>query len=174
MASSIRNKTRASSKRARLAKHFYLNKKLHKNLHVNRGKDIVTTWNYTDGRVAKYNYSDTLKAARPAFPMRRASELLNRNRLALENAILDGAFERPQFSYSIDENRRMIQYWWSEEDIFAAHEYFSSVHYGRPRKDGLITPYPLPTPRELRAMMDDEEVLYVQEGDRFVPTWKAK
>lgn len=174
MAGSTRGKNGARNKRPRLARFFYLNRKLHQNLHVNRGKDIVTTWNYADGKVAKYNYTDTIKAARPAFATRQAGQLLNRKRLALENAILNGNIERPQFSYTIDENRRMIQYWWSEDDIFAAHDYFSSLHYGRPRKDGFINPFPIPTPRELRAMIDNEEILYVKEGDTFVPTWRAK
>lgn len=174
MANETRGKTRTRKQRPRLAKWFYLNGKLHKNLHVNRGTDIVETWNYTDGKIAKYNYTDTLKKCKPAFPMRRACQLLNRKRLALEKAILEGAFEAPQATYTLDGERRMIQYMWSEDDIFAAHEYFSSVHYGRPRKDGRVTPYPIPTARELRAMMDDEEVLYVQDGDTFIPTWKAK
>lgn len=174
MASETRTKTRARSKRPRLKTHFYLNGQLHKNLHINKGTDVVTCWRYDEGRVVKYNYTDTLKAHRPAFTMKQVGQLINRGRLALELAILDGKIERPQFSYSIDENRNMIQYLWSEEDIFAAHAYFSTVHYGRPRKDGLATPYPIPTLRELRAMIDDEEILYVKDGDTFVPTWKAK
>lgn len=174
MVSQVGTKTRKSKKRPRLATHFYLNKQLHKTLHINRGSDVVTTWRYEDGRVVKYNYSDTLKYARPAFSMKRAGQLLNRKKQTLELAILNGDIPRPQFSYTIDENRNMIQYFFSEDDIIAAHQYFVTVHFGRPRNDGLVTPYPIPTLRELRAMMNDEEILYVQQGDSFVPTWKAK
>jgi hypothetical protein len=106
--------------------------------------------------------------------MKQVAQLLNRKSITLETAILAGNIEEPQFSYTIDERRRKIQFFWSEEDVIAAHEYFSSVHYGRPRKDGMVNPFPIPTLRELRAMMDDEEILYVHNGEGFVPTWKAK
>lgn len=174
MASQTGKRNGTRNKRPRLKKHFYLNGTLHKNLHINRGTDIITTWRYDVGKIVKYAYTDVLAKHRPAFTTKQAGLLLNRKRLALEKAILAGQFERPQFSYTIDENRRMIQYQWSEEDIIAAHQYFSSVHFGRPRKDGLVAPKAIPTLRELRAMMDDEEILYVRQGDTFVPTWKAK
>lgn len=174
MAGEVGKRPTARRKRPRLGKHFYLKGKLHKNLHVNKGTDIVTCWIYDPGRVVKYSYTDVLKQHKPAYTMKQVGQFLNRKRLSLENAILNGHIEAPQHSYTIDEQRKKIQYQWSEEDIFAAHEYFSSVHYGRPRKDGLATPFPIPTLRELRAMLDNEEILYVQDGDTFVPTWKAK
>ena len=66
--------------------------------------------------------------------------MLNRSRDSLERAILDGNIEEPQFTYGLNEHKRKFQYLWSEKDILGAHAYFSTVHTGRPRKDGVITP----------------------------------
>jgi hypothetical protein len=101
--------------------------------------------------------------------------MMNRKPLALERAMARGDVEPPQFTYSLTESRRKMKYMWSEKDIMKVHEYFSSVHYGRPRKDGMITPYKMPTKREVRAMIHQETVLYVMNKDgEFVPTWKAQ
>lgn len=100
--------------------------------------------------------------------------MLNRRWLSLENAILNGCIERPQHTYAIDENRKMGRYMWTEEQVIDAHSYFSTVHFGRPRKDGLITPFPLPNLRELRAMLDDDDLIDLKPGHEYVPKWRAK
>jgi hypothetical protein len=69
----------------------------------------------------------------------------------------------------------MYQHIWSEKDIMGILDFLSTVHRGRPRKDGEITPGYLPTPRELRAMIHEEgTTLYVKHGDQFIPSWRAK
>ena len=87
--------------------------------------------------------------------------------------IKNGDIRRPQASYSLDENRNEHAYFWSEKDIMDLHAYLSSVHFGRPRKDGLVTPKDMPTASELRAMIRQGTVLYVKVGEQFVPTWRA-
>jgi hypothetical protein len=100
--------------------------------------------------------------------------MLNRERQALEWAILDGNIEEPQYTYGLNAEKRKYKYMWSEKNILEAHAFLSTVHRGRPRKDGRVTPAPLPTVRELRAMIRQEELLYVRtESGDFVPVWKA-
>jgi hypothetical protein len=99
--------------------------------------------------------------------------MLNRHFDRLERAILEGNLEEPQYTYGLTPNGRKHSYMWSERDIMEAHAYFSTVHRGRPRKDGMITPQKLPTARELRAMIRQEQILYVKDGEQFVPTWAA-
>jgi hypothetical protein len=101
--------------------------------------------------------------------------MLNRHRVTIERAIIAGDVQRPQHTYTLDNDRNIFQYFWSEPDIVAAHQFFATVHQGPPRKDGMITPRKMPTLRELRAMIRQEEVLYVKnDKGEFVPVWRAQ
>jgi hypothetical protein len=101
--------------------------------------------------------------------------MMNRKPLAIDRALGRGDIEPPQHVYSLSNPDRVMKYLWSEEDIMRVHDYFSNVHYGRPRKDGMITSYKMPTKREVRAMIHQETILYVKNKDgEFVPTWKAQ
>lgn len=154
-------------------RYFFLNNKLHKKLHINRGADTIWTWCYPDGKRVAYTYSDVLRNKKPAFSTRQVCMMLMRSRDSVERAILRGDIAQPPQTYTIDERRKPFAFYWAEDDVMAAHAYFSTVHRGRPRKDGLITPQKLPTARELRAMLRDENILYVREGDEYRPTWRA-
>ena len=100
--------------------------------------------------------------------------MLNRAHLALARAIKRGDVPTPQYTYGIDENRNMYKYMLSEDDVLEFHRYFLTVHMGRPRKDGLVTPRAMPNERELRAMMRQQTILYVKTDDGFVPSWEAE
>lgn len=154
--------------------YFYLNGLLHKSLHINRGADTITTWCYPLFQRVAYTYSDLKKNHRPAFTMVEVGRMLRRERKTLEYAILEGSIESPQYTYGLNEHKKKYKYMWSEENVLEAHRYLSTVHKGRPRNDGLVTPQSLPTVRELRALMRNEEVLYVRnDAGEFVPVWKA-
>lgn len=100
--------------------------------------------------------------------------MLNRTRESVEYQIIDGNIPAPQYTYTLDEREMKHKYMFSEEDVLRLHEYYSTLHFGRPRKDGCITPWPIPTAREVRAMMRQEVILYVKTEDGFVPTWEAE
>lgn len=168
------SKNRRRNKRPILPTYFFLNGDLHRKLHINRGRDLLTAWNYPEGKRVTTSYTATIRRKQTAFTSTEVCKMVNRGRLTIELAMRHGMIERPQFTYGLDENRNFYQYMWREEDIMALHEYLASVHFGRPRKDGQVTPAPMPTPRELRAMINDEELLYVKQGDTYVPTWRAK
>lgn len=148
--------------------------KLHKKLHINRGADTITAWCYPDHRRVAYAYSYVVQNKKPAFTGNEVAKMLQRTKLTLERAILEGAINAPQFTYGLNEDKKKYKYMWNEKDILEAHAYFSTVHRGRVRKDGLITPQRLPTTRELRAMIRQEDILYVRGEDGvFRPTWAA-
>lgn len=155
--------------------YFFINGKLHKRLHVNRGSDQLTAWNYPDGKRMVYSYTDVLKRHQKAFTTPQVAKLIGRNPETVARAIWSDSIPEPQFTYGLDENRNKYKYMWREEDIVALHEYLSTVHKGAPRKDGGITPQALPTLREIRAMINEEEILYIkQDDDTFIPSWRAK
>lgn len=166
-----KNKRRKS--RSRLNLYFFIDDKLHKKLHINRSDDVITAWSYPDHKRVGYTYSTVLKNHQKAFSTREVCEMLNRKRTTIEMALVSGKIERPQFTYSL-ESGKMHKYFWREQDVISMWEYLSTVHRGRPRRDGLVAPQALPTKSELRAIMRQEEVLYVLEDGEFVPTWRAK
>lgn len=162
------------TKRPLLGTYFFLNDELHRRLHTNRGQDILTAWNYPQEKKVKGSYSSIIRRHKTAFTTVQVCKMVNRSRFTLEVAIKRGMIERPQHTYGLDENKNFYQYMWREEDIMGLLEYLGTVHQGRPRKDGETTVNNLPTPRELRAMINDDNILYVKQGDTFVPTWRAK
>lgn len=166
-------KSTAKRRKSRILNYFYLNGKLHKKLHINRGADVITAWCYPDKRRVAYTYSDTLRRMGKAFTTVEAGKMLNRSRVTLERAIINGDINAPQHTYGLNEHMNKFKYMWSEDDIMAAHAFLSTVHNGRPRADGLVTPRNLPTARELRALIRHNQVMYVKQGDKFVPTWDA-
>lgn len=161
-------------KKSRTLNYFYLNGNLHKKLHINRPQDTIVAWCYPLHKRVTYTYSDVLHSKEPAFTTVEVGKMINRSRVSIERAIINGDIEAPQKTYGLNERKNGFAYYWSEKDVLAAHAYFSTVHRGRPRKDGLITPGLMPTVRELRAMMRGEEILYVKQGDKFLPTWRAE
>ena len=160
------------SRKPKRINYFYLNGLLHKKLHINRGADEITAWCYPTERRVTYPYQDTRRHMEPAFTTTEVATMLNRRRLGLERAILNGDIEPPQHTYNLV-TRNKFKYMWHEDDILEAHRFFSSVHWGRPRNDGLVTPKKMPTVRELRAMIRNREILYIKVGDEFRPTWDA-
>lgn len=162
-----------STTRGRTLTYFFLNGMLHQRLHINRGTDELTAWCYPKGKRVVLSYAQTRRDYQPAFSMRQVEKLLNRGRQSLQRAIMRGDLAEPPYSYTLDEHRRKRKYFWDEQSIMDAHAYFASRHFGRPRNDGKTTPKELPTPRELRAMIRQEPMLYVKDGEEYVPTWAA-
>jgi hypothetical protein len=155
-------------------RYFYLNGDLHKKLKITRHDDIIKAFNYRKGMVETYLYSHVKRYKEPAFTSVQVAKMLNRKRQTVLLLIMWGDFPPPQKAYPIgDPSYPRSPYYWSEQDIMDLHDYFSTRHSGHPRNDGGITPKPMPSKRELRAMIHDEEIFYVRVGDEYVPTWKA-
>jgi hypothetical protein len=153
--------------------YFFLGGTLHRHIHINQGSDIITAWNFEEHKRTAYSWSETRRRMRPAYRTGAVVEMINRSRISIENAILRGDIRQPTRPYSLDEERRIGQYWWSEDLIMDARDFFATKHKGFPRKDGLITPQAIPTRAELRAMMEQGVVTYVKtSAGEFIPTFK--
>jgi hypothetical protein len=154
-------------------RYFYLNGHLHRVIHVNRGKDLVTAYDFIDHKMKVYPWSDTKRMKQNAFTVTEAAELLGRHRDRIKTWLRNGDIERPQQEYSLKtgEPRR---YFFSEDDMMELRDFMSSIHIGRPRKDGRVTNNRLPTRDEFRAMIQTGRMLYVKENDEFVPVWRAE
>jgi hypothetical protein len=160
------------AKRKKL-RYFYLNDQLHKVLSINHPQDICVAWNYIEQRRVGYVWSDLRKRYGKAFSVTEVSHMIGRHRVNIEKYILDEKFPAPQRIYSLDENKRLGKYFFSESDVYNLHDYLLTVHIGRPRKDGKITPGRMPSKAELRAMMRHDVQMYTKtSGGEFVPVWK--
>ncbi len=108
-----------------------------------------------------------------AFTLQQVCSMIERHRVQVELYILNGKIRTPQRIYSLDDVKKPGKYFFSESDVLDLHDYLLTVHIGRPRKDGKITPRPMPTRAELRAVMKHDMITYVKtDDDKFSPIWK--
>lgn len=148
----------------RIPRYFLLDGRVHKLLGCHRGHDRVTAWDYEAGCVKIYSYLDVRRNYGKLFRTRQVAEMCWRSYYYLKNLMWRGELE-PTFRTD-----RVIL--WSEEDVLKVHDYFGHmIKMGGTQRH----PKKLPTRTELRAMMNNDTVLYVQSKDgTFVPTFKAE
>jgi hypothetical protein len=156
-------------------RYFFLNDDLHKVLSVIRAQDLVICWNFPQGKRVGYVWSDVRKRHGRAFRMQEVSKMIGRHRTNIERDILAGNIKKPQRIYTLDGKKRPLYYFFSEDNVFDLHDYLLTVHIGRPRADGKITPKQMPSTAELRAMMRHDIITYVKtDGGEFIPVWKEQ
>lgn len=153
--------------------YFFLNDELHKTLKINRPTDLITAWNYTQRKRQAYVWSDVRRNHGRAFSLTEVADMLGRHRVNIEMLIVEGKIRRPQRIYSLDGKFTPGKYFFQEKEVYALHDYLLTIHIGRPRRDGKVTPGRLPSKLELRAMMQHDTVLYVKtESGGYTPIWK--
>lgn len=157
-------------------KYFYLNGELHKVLSIVRAQDLIVCWSFPQGRRVGYVWSDVRRRHGKAFKMTEVVKMIGRTRVHIERDILAGKIKAPQRSYTLNGAKRPLYYFFSEEDVYGLHDYLLTVHIGRPRRDGKVTPrHTLPSKAELKAMMKHDIVTYVKtDSGEFVPVWKEQ
>jgi len=155
-------------------RHFYLNGKLHKVLRRSRAEDLLVAWDYQAGKRVAYSLTDVNKNKQHAYPVSEVVAIIGKHEDTIKWHLYRGDIEYPQQTYSIDEKRNPGKYFWSEDGIRKLHDFFKTVHVGRPRKDGRVTPGDIPSRAEVEARMKQETILYVKNEDgEFIPVWKA-
>jgi hypothetical protein len=122
-------------------------------------------WSYPEKKRVAFVYSHIKRTRERAYTMQEVSEMVNRDRDTLQRYMAEGHIARPAMTYTLDGTFRPSKYLWREEEIFALHDYMLTVHYGKPRNDGLVTPLAMPNRQELRAMLRHETVYYVKNSE---------
>lgn len=145
---------------------FYIDGRLHKRISVDRSNDVLKCWDFTEQRPVVYALSSAKLRMRPCFNTNQVGALINRNPHRIRHLLADGELKEPM--KACYPGRPIVQstrWRWSEDDVMAARDYFA----GKRHTDNI------PTRRELRALMNQEDILYIQQGDgSFAPTWRAK
>ena len=154
-------------------KYFFINDELHKVLRVNRPEDLVYSWNYPMGRRVAYVWSSTQKTMQHAFSVSQVAKFFGRHPTVIKQYILDGEIPSVQKTYTLDERKSPGKYFFSEDDVRNLYDYLITKNLGRPRKDGMLVQYPLPSRSELEAMIRQDAILYVKDKTgEFAPVWK--
>lgn len=153
--------------------YFYLNGNLHKVLRKKRSENLIIAWDYPNGKRVAYVLSDVQKNKQRAYSIPQVAKFINRHPETIKRHMRNGEINFPQYSYTFDENKRLLKYFFSEKDVKELHDFFKTVHRGRPRIDGDITTSKIPSNAELEALMRNEKILYVKnENGDFVPVWR--
>lgn len=153
--------------------YFYLNGVLHKTLETRRSDNMLTAWNFADGRRVAYVLSDTYRNRQRAYSIGEAAKLIGKHVDTIKRHLRNGNLRKPQAAYSLDGTQKLIRYLFSEDDLREMHDFFKTVHIGRPRKDGRNNPGDLLSGPELEALLRNEKVLYTKNADgEYVPVWK--
>ena len=154
-------------------RYFYLNGDLHKVLRRSRAENLLVAWNYREGKRVAYSLMDFNKNRQHAYTVTQVSKLIGRHEDTIKRHLYAKNIKYPQQTYTLDGRKLPGKYMWSENDVRELHDFFKTIHRGRPRIDGRITVGDMPSKAELEAMFRQENILYAKQDDgTFVPVWK--
>jgi hypothetical protein len=153
-------------------KRFFLNGNLHRLIHQNRSQNVLSAFDFVDGKVKTYPFSEVELNKVSAFKISEAAKILGRSQESIRRycTALDLKLQR---EYAIH-NGRPGTHFISEPQLIKIREYAASLHRGRPRNDGRVTNSSTPTREELKSMIQSNRMLYVKENEEFVPVWRAR
>lgn len=161
-------------------KRFFINGEFHELANVNRAAGMIRAYNYSTDSVVTYTLADYKKFRQQAYTIGNVSRLVGRDITSIWKAVDRGDVSKP-FMLPLKEDAgkgkfavgRSGVYYFSEDNIYEIRDYFANVHKGRPRADGAITSYKVPSVEELDALLGKREMIYVQDKKgNFVPIWK--
>jgi hypothetical protein len=155
---------------------FFLENNLVRLLHYNRANDICSLYNFNLDKEQTMLYSDFKKHRRRAYSIVNTLRIFKRSRMQMERWIKLGLISPPIGTTPGGERRFQKMSYYSEDDLFTIRSVLATIHKGRPRKDGRITPRrDVPTEKELRSLIGDAIMLYTKTEDgRFIPVWQEE
>lgn len=137
-----------------------------------KSANITYFFNITQGKPQTMLYTDFKKYRKRAYSVASSAKILNRGTAQLHRYVQQGLIKPPTGSMLGGEQRFGVNAYYSEDDLFEIREAMTTVHRGKPRLDGGVTPSRVLTENELRARIGDALMLYTRTKDgRYVPTW---
>lgn len=175
------NSLRPDNKPLRLnRKRFFINGEFHELVNTNRAAGMIRAYNYSTEKVVVYSINDYKKFKQQAYTIKHVSGFIGRDITSIWKAIDRGDVTKP-FLLPVRKEAGKGQfavgragiYYFSEDNIYEIRDYFANIHKGRPRADGLITSYNIPSIEELDALLGKREMIYVKDkSGNYVPIWK--
>lgn len=152
---------------------FFLNKEIVRIIHTNKANNICVLYNFIKDKEQSMLYSDFKKHRKRAYTVKNTLKIFGRSRIQLERWIKKGLVAPP--TGAVPGGKRVFgEYaYYSEEDIFTIRDVLATIHKGRPRKDGRVTPrFDVPTEKDLRSLLGDAIMLYTKtKSGEFIPVW---
>jgi hypothetical protein len=163
-------------------KRFFINGEFHEVVNINRAANILRAYNFSDNKVVTFSITDYNKFRQQAYTIGNVARLVGRDVTSVWKAIDGGVVSKP-YMLPLKNNSnagkgnfgvgRAGIYYFSEDNIYEIRDYFAGLHKGRPRIDGAVTSYKVPSIEELDAMLGKREMVYVKNKDgEYVPIWK--
>lgn len=146
---------------------FFLNGDLYKKLGADRAKNQLKAYNYTEQRVKMLMLSEAKRYRKPAFDARQVSQMLNRSKRTIYYYI-ENDFFQPSGKSDMPGSDGTGKWWFTDDDVLALRDVIAE------NCKTSKAPMKLPSREEVRAMTRTKKMLYVQQGDEFVPIFKAE
>lgn len=164
-------------------KFLYINGRLHKKLQTNKSDDLYVAQDTETKKIKTYSYRVVRDTHEKAFTTSEVSEMLGRSPRRIRAVIKEGHVTPQKQSYNSHKGvhdtplhgnvkatgQGRCEYYFTEEDLYDIRDYFA--HGSKYARTGKLA---VPTKSELRQMVEQSVVLYVQnKKGEFVPTWQA-
>ena len=151
---------------------WFLNGDLVRLHHSSRSTGMVTVYNITKDRLETCLRTDFRKNREKAFTVAETARLINRHRKYIPSLIKRGVIPPPTGAQVGGIRNWQVRAYYSESQVKEIRDILASIHFGRPRKDNLITNNMTPTSQELTRRTGDGILVYTKTADgRFIPVW---
>lgn len=161
-------------KKRRKWRYFFYGDKLHKTLAVNRSSDEVYAWKYSEGKRYIYSWSDVQRSGYQALTRTQVGKIVNRAPRTISEYVYRGLIPKPERTYCLETGAPGM-YMFSRKDVWNIFEVVKGMHYGRPRKDGMVKSRSVPNEQEVRAAAINNLFFYGRTDDgRYVPIWASE
>ena len=151
---------------------YFLNGDLVRLHHSSRSTGMVTVYNITKDRLETCLRSDFRRNREKAYTVSETARLVNRHRKYIPSLIKRGVIPPPTGAQVGGTRHWQVRAYYSESQVKEIRDILASIHFGRPRKDNLITNNMTPTTQELTRRTGDGILVYTKTADgRFIPVW---
>jgi hypothetical protein len=151
---------------------WFLNGDLVRVHHINRSNGIMSVYNIIEDRIESCLINDFKRNRLKAYTVGETATLVNRHKKYMPDLMKRGVIPYPTGSSKGGKTGFQIRSYYSELQVHEIRDILASYHFGRPRKDKLITNDMTPTRQELTRRMGDGILTYTKTEDgRFIPIW---
>ena len=151
---------------------WFLNGDLVRVHHLNKSNGIMSVYNIIKDQIESCLISDFKKNRLKAYTVGETAILVNRHKKYMPDLMKRGVIPYPTGSSKGGKTGFQIRSYYSELQVHEIRDILASYHFGRPRKDKLITNDMTPTRQELTRRMGDGILTYTKTDDgRFIPIW---
>ena len=151
---------------------WFLNGDLVRSHHINRSNGIMSVYNITQDRIESCLIVDFKRNRERAYTVGETAILVNRHKKYMPQLMKRGVIPKPMGSQKGGATGWQVRSYYSESQVREIRDILATYHFGRPRKDGLITNDMTPTKQELTRRMGDGILTYMRTEDgRYLPIW---